>query len=305
MEITPWRAWVRLALASARSRRTPRGARRWMERCMAEPSTPPPAAANGAAPPKPPARVVTLYLVRHGQTRYNVEHRLPGQLPGIPLNDEGVRQVERLGETMREIPLSGAVTSPLERAYQTATIVLRGHDVLLRTDPRLMDTNVGRWAGQTIGDVAKSDPEWRRFVHRPTQPPPGIEGFYQVLARAVAAAEDARHDETLGRHIVLVAHADVIKLLIAHYLRLPIEGAGWLTIDNASVTALAFADEHDPVMHALNWTPSPAWLRPAPPAEPATVGDAVTQASEAADAGKAGQDGTEAPAAVSGEESQP
>lgn len=244
----------------------------------AEPTT---TAADQNATPTPP-RKVTLYLVRHGQTQFNVEKRLPGQLAGVALTEEGRRQAAQLGDAIHTMPLTAIVTSPLERARDTATIVSQHRDVPLREDPRLMDTDVGHWSGQVIGDIEKSDPAWRRFARRPTEPPPGIEGFYQVLGRVVAAAEEARHDETLGDAIMLVAHADVVKLIIAHYLQLPIEGIHWLHIDNASITVLAFAGEHGPLLRALNWVPAPAWLQPEPTPESPTTNAAApaTEKSE-------------------------
>ena len=55
-----------------------------------------------------------LVLVRHGQTDYNVKHLLPGQLPGIPLNDEGKSAARASGEAIRPLPISTIVASPLE-----------------------------------------------------------------------------------------------------------------------------------------------------------------------------------------------
>jgi broad specificity phosphatase PhoE len=241
---------------------------------------PTPTTTEAGAAPKTPPRKVTLYLVRHGQTQFNVEQRLPGQLAGVALTEEGKRQATQLGDAIRAMPLTAIVTSPLERARDTATIVGQHHDVTMREDPRLMDTDVGHWSGQVIGDVDKSDPAWGRFVRHPTQPPPGIEGFYHVLGRVVAAAEAARHDEMLGDAIMLVAHADVIKLIIAHYLQLPIEGIHWLHIDNASITVLAFTGEHGPSLRALNWVPTPAWLQPEPAPATTTAAASATEKSE-------------------------
>ncbi len=279
-------AWVRLALAALwMAPGRPRLARhRWIAHLMTHPTPPEdPNAAGfnsaGSSLPTtepgdahgPPPRTVTLYLVRHGQTQYNVEHRLPGQLPGISLTEEGRRQAAELGKALADMPLTAVISSPLERARETAEILLGARDVSLTLDPRLMDTNVGRWAGAKIDDLAKSDPEWKQFAHRPTAPPEGIEGFYHVLQRVVAVAEEARHAEALGEFIMLVAHADVVKLLISHYLRLPIEGAGWLHIPNASITALEFVGDSGPSALALSWLPSPAWLRPAPPPTPSAA----------------------------------
>lgn len=269
--IARWRWVLLLALCVRGWRRWPRfGSRRWMKRVMSEPTTPPDQSTPAPQPAPqaeaaPPPRKVTLYLVRHGQTPYNVEHRLPGHLPDIHLNETGVRQAEELAAAVREMPLTAAISSPLERARETAEIVLRGRDVPIHLDARLMDTNVERWAGKVIDDLNKTDPAWKQFAHRPTQGMEGAESFYAVLERAVAVTEEVRHNPDLGDFIMIVAHADVIKLIVTHYLRLPVEGAHWLQVPNASITALAFEGERDPAVLALNWLPAPAWLRPSMP----------------------------------------
>ncbi len=255
------RAWLRLLFLLAWTW-LPRKNRGWIARVMSNATTNP-----TEAPVQPTPRRVTLYLVRHGQTQFNVEHRLPGQLPGVTLNDVGRRQATELAQAMSELPLSAVVCSPLERARETAALIVRERVVTQIFDPRLMDTDVGPWAGQFIDDIRKQDPAWEQFVRHPTQPPPGVEGFYQVLSRVVAATEAARRDEALGNAIMIVAHADVIKLIIIHYLGLPIEGANWMHIPNASVTTLIFEGEHAPAVAALSWTPSPPWLKPVPPAD--------------------------------------
>src|SRR5579883_2866796 len=58
----------------------------------------------------------TLLFIRHGQTTWNVENRLPGQLPGVPLTDQGRQQAARLAEALSVLPISAIISSPLERA---------------------------------------------------------------------------------------------------------------------------------------------------------------------------------------------
>src|SRR5436853_6377641 len=65
----------------------------------------------------------TLLLIRHGQTSWNVEHRLPGQIPGVELNETGRQQAARLADALTVIPISAIISSPLERAYETARII--------------------------------------------------------------------------------------------------------------------------------------------------------------------------------------
>jgi len=239
-------------------------------------SAPVSASANGAHGAGKPARVQRFLLVRHGQSTFNVEGRLPSQLPNVPLTDEGRRQAHQAAIALAGLRLSAIVSSPLERARETAEIIARGWSLPVRDEPRLMDTEMGRWAGRKISEVSKDDPAWAAFVEKPTEPPDGIEGFYQVRDRVVAAIEDLRGDATTGDDVVVVAHADVIKLIIANYTGVPLDGARFIVIGNASISALAFTDGFAPALMAVNWTIAPNWLvAPAPP---------TAQTSEASDA---------------------
>jgi broad specificity phosphatase PhoE len=204
----------------------------------------------------------TLLFIRHGQTTWNVEHRLPGQLPDVALNATGRQQVERLADALSAIPISALISSPLERAYDTAEILAQGRNLAIEREPDLMDTNVGRWAGKIIEDIAKNDPDWKAYVRNPTVAPEGVETFPQVQQRAVAAVERWRAQEQAGAYPAFVAHADVIKLLLAHYTGLEAGRAGSLAIDNASVSIVQLEEEHPPRVVAISWNPRPGWLNP-------------------------------------------
>lgn len=215
---------------------------------------------------KKPARTQRFYLVRHGQSTFNVEGRLPSQLPNVPLTDEGRRQAHQAAVALAGLRLSAVISSPLERAKETAEIIARGWALPVQEEPRLMDTEMGRWAGRKISEVSKDDPGWHEFLKKPTEPPEGVESFEQVRSRTVAVIEALRADAAVGDDVVVVAHADVIKLIIAHYTGIPLDGARFVVVANASISALAFHDGHAPTLMAVNWTMAPHWLvAPAPP----------------------------------------
>ena len=73
-------------------------------------------------------------------------------------------------------------------------------------------------------------------MRNPIVAPEGIETFPLVQQRAVAAVESWRTKEHMGSYVAFVAHADVLKVLLAHYLDMEIGKAGSLSIDNASVS---------------------------------------------------------------------
>jgi broad specificity phosphatase PhoE len=221
-------------------------------------------------PPEPPAlpspRVI--YLLRHGQTTFNIEGRLPGQLEGVALTDAGRRQAYRAAVALSGVPLGLIVSSPLERALETARLLARGPGLEVRADDRLKDTDVGPWAGQKIAEVEKNDPRWKAFLEHPDEPPPGVESLAHVQERAVAVVEGLRRDAGAGTCIAVVAHADIVKLILAHYMRMHIQAVRYVSVGNAAISALAFQGEQPPHVLGVNWTPLPDWLAPLPKSAP-------------------------------------
>jgi broad specificity phosphatase PhoE len=270
LPLTKW--YLKVGLFALLAPRTRRGFVKWLmeitdrttgtgvESVEEKISTAPP----DGHPKDKPARL--LLLVRHGQTTFNVEGRLPGQLPGIALTDEGRRQAQSAAVALSGLPLSAVISSPLERAQDTAQIIARGWALPVRLDPRLKDTDVGAWSGQKLDDLGKTDPLWKAFVEHPDQPPAGVESFAAVQSRSVAVVEEILQDASVGQYIVLVAHADVVKLILGHYTGLTSERARFLVVGNASISALAFPPQGEPHLLALNWSALPEWLNP--PARP-------------------------------------
>ncbi|HLI07932.1 MAG TPA: histidine phosphatase family protein [Ktedonobacteraceae bacterium] len=202
-----------------------------------------------------------VLLIRHGQTTWNVEHRLPGQLPGIPLTALGREQAARLAEALSPLPISAIISSPLERAVQTADYLNEGRGLTIQLDPELMDLNSGPWAGQ-IGEVLlANDPARRVFVRNPTIAPPGVESFPELQKRVVAAMQHWLSNDSIGRCPAFVTHDDVIKVLLAYYIGLQLEHARAFVIGNASVSVMATESDHPARVLAISWSPSPEWLR--------------------------------------------
>ena len=203
----------------------------------------------------------TLLLIRHGQTSWNLEHRLPGQIPGIELNETGRQQAARLANALTPIPITAIISSPLERAHETARIIAQQHKLEIQFEPDLMDIDVGHWAGQSFDELSKNDPAWKAFVKDPIIAPDDVETFPHVQERAVAAIERWRTRDSIGAYPAFVAHADVVKLLIAHYTGLEARRAGSFMIDNASVSLIELDPENSPKVLAIGWNPQPGWLK--------------------------------------------
>jgi probable phosphoglycerate mutase len=102
------------------------------------------------------ARVV---LLRHGVTDWNDDGRFQGHAD-VPLNDAGRGQAEAAAERLATLGITRVIASDLSRADETARIVAArcGLDVL--TDPRLREVNVGSWAGLSMEEAGRREPDF-------------------------------------------------------------------------------------------------------------------------------------------------
>jgi probable phosphomutase (TIGR03848 family) len=184
---------------------------------------------------------VTLFLlVRHALTDVTGK-RLSGSLPGFHLSAEGREQAERLGERLRPIRLTAIYSSPLERCVETAEAVARGRNLQIRRLPDLDEVGYGRWSGRSLTQLARTS-LWKRLQQSPSSVRfPGGETLSEVQGRTAAALEDIASRSPRGV-IAVVTHADVIRLLLAHFAGIHIDLFQRLTVSPASVSALVLGD---------------------------------------------------------------
>lgn len=194
----------------------------------------------------------TVFLVRHGVTSWHAERKLLGQRD-IPLSDEGMAQGQRVADNLAGLALSEILTSPLQRAVQTANIIGEQAGIEVGRDPRLTDFDVGHWAGMRVEQIAQTS-EYKAFLDNPTvERIPGGENLAEVRDRAVAAIEQALEDNPSGDAIAVITHAGVIRVLLAHYLGSPPANYHRISVNPGSVSVLSFADDRElPRVIAVN-----------------------------------------------------
>jgi broad specificity phosphatase PhoE len=172
-----------------------------------------------------------LYFARHGETDFNVAHRLQGQYQ-TSLNALGRQQAAITGQVLSDLFARDRfqakdfhyVSSPLNRARETMEIV-RGVLGLDRhayaTDDRLMEISYGSWEGLTLPEVEAHEPGVlaRREREKWDFTPPGGESYRQVAKRV------AEWYASLTRDTVVIAHGGVGRSLMANFHILPEEEA--------------------------------------------------------------------------------
>jgi broad specificity phosphatase PhoE len=175
-----------------------------------------------------------IYLVRHGQTDWNLEKRIQGNAD-IPLNDEGITQSQALAESLQGERFDAVFSSDLIRAAQTAQILARRLSAPLFYDPRLREVNHGKWEGMLISDVrSQYSGEYSAFRDdRPDGRAPGGETMREALQRIEAAVDEAARQYPGGR-IVIVSHGLALALLRCRLNNAPLNLSHLFGLDNCA-----------------------------------------------------------------------
>ena len=177
-------------------------------------------------------------LVRHGQSTWNREHRIQGQLDP-PLSAEGLRQAELLGQRLAHRRFAGFYASDLMRALQTAKAIGASIGQTPTPEPLLRDIFLGDWEGLTTSDIAERYPEeWAAWVEKPDwDVVPGGEGAALFQARVAAAV-----GEIVERHphadVLVVTHGGVIQVALHRIVGRASRGLFPFKIQNASISLI-------------------------------------------------------------------
>ena len=163
------------------------------------------------------------FLVRHGETDWNVEGRAQGQMH-VPLNDKGLAQAEAIAARLRPMRFTDVYASDLRRVTQTAEPIMRGRDVPLVTLPALRERGFGEWEGLTFTEMEARFPERYAalFSGDDTSAAPGGESERQLYER-VAAGVDRLLEAHSGDdgNLLVVAHGGSLCAAIVRLLGLP------------------------------------------------------------------------------------
>jgi broad specificity phosphatase PhoE len=205
-------------------------------------------------------RIRRLVMLRHGQTDFNADSRMQGQLDSA-LTELGRAQAVAAAEVLGKLQPLLIVSSDLHRAYDTALKLGERTGVQVWVDQRLRETHLGDWQGLTHTQVDAEAPgarlAWREDA---TWAPHGGESRIDVAARSVPlVAEVVSREPEWGlehgaRPVVLVAHGGLIAALSAALLKLPVDN--WPVLGgmgNCSWVQLSGHSDEDAEFDAIRW----------------------------------------------------
>lgn len=95
-----------------------------------------------------------IFFVRHGKTSQTGTISY-GRTKGIDLNDEGIKQAQSARDYLSSIDIEAVISSPLERAFQTAQIICEKHDIKVLINNKFLETDCGDWTGRKLKDLRK------------------------------------------------------------------------------------------------------------------------------------------------------
>ncbi|MEU6558900.1 bifunctional RNase H/acid phosphatase [Nocardia nova] len=199
-------------------------------------------------------RPTRLLLLRHGQTALSVQRRYSGR--GNPeLTELGREQAARAAKYLAaKGDIAAVVSSPLDRARETAQAAAQALDVPVRVLDSLTETDFGEWEGLTFGEAAQRDPDLhQRWLGDPSLPAPGGESFDAVRERVEAARRDlvALYP---GQNVVVVSHVTPIKTLLQLALEVGPSLLYRLHLDLASLSIAEFYPDGGASVRLVNDT---------------------------------------------------
>ena len=140
-----------------------------------------------------------IYIVRHGQTNWNIEGRYGGRID-TPLNEEGIVQAKKLKEKFKNIKLDVVITSPLIRTIQTANEITNKEKI---TDERIIERSNGDLEGKLKSEITEkidfNDPNEKRY---------NIESIVEFRNRIYNFLDEVK-EKYKGKNVLIVTHAGV------------------------------------------------------------------------------------------------
>ncbi|MBA2445018.1 MAG: histidine phosphatase family protein [Nocardioidaceae bacterium] len=155
-----------------------------------------------------------LHLLRHGEV-FNPDGILYGRLAEFHLSDIGNQMAERVAETLKDRDITHVISSPLERAQETAQPSAVALGLAIETDGRVIEA-ANKFEGKQfgVGDGSLRKPAYWRYLYNPFQPSWG-EPYKDIVIRMLASMHDARA-KAVGHEALIVSHQLPVWMARSH-----------------------------------------------------------------------------------------
>lgn len=183
-----------------------------------------------------------VYIVRHGQTEWNISTRWQGN-KDIPLDDVGISQAYRLAERLSDFNIKCIYTSPLSRSAMTATIIQKKVSANLVLVDDMKEICLGEWEGYTSNQLKEKYKT--QFVEWETNPNAqtsfGVENYASLQERAF---KTFKHICAIkNESVLLVGHGTWTRVLICKLLNISLNDRMNFEISNTGISMVDVCDE--------------------------------------------------------------
>lgn len=186
-----------------------------------------------------------VYLIRHGQTEWNLEARMQGH-KNSPLTEVGITQANGLHNRLMNEKIDLIYSSESERAYDTARIIKGDKDIPIYRRNGLREINMGEWEGMKQSDIINKYPQiWNNFWNNPIQYTPVGQGesYTEFKNRIITDVENIINSNQ-GKNIAIITHRIVLKVLMLHFNNQDITNIGNIPdIQPASLSKICINNE--------------------------------------------------------------
>ena len=191
------------------------------------------------------SRACRFVLIRHGQTYWNKKRKMQGQV-NVPLNDTGRQQAVKLAQELKDYDFDVCFSSPLDRAYETAKIVVGERDIEMIKHELLIEQGYTICEGQWQPFVYRFPLcRLRHYVSHPEkyEPPIGAESFADMVTRGGRVLNELLAPAAEKYHTVLVgAHGVIICAMLNWLEKVPLEKFWDNVLQNCGYAVLEYCD---------------------------------------------------------------
>lgn len=193
----------------------------------------------------------TILLIRHGNNDV-MKTGLAGRTPGVHLNESGRQQAYMLAGSLADAPIKAIFSSPMERALETARPLAELKGLEVQEKASLIEMDYGDWQGKTFKQLNRLK-LWKQLMVEPEKVRfPAGETICEAQERARVELEAIAAG--LGEHdlAAVFTHGDIVRLLVAYYLEMPLRAYHRLSAQTASITILTLDKENKAHLFTVN-----------------------------------------------------
>ena len=195
----------------------------------------------------------TFYIVRHGQTNWNILGKTQGH-GNSDLTAKGIEQATELAESIVNYPIDYIYSSDLGRAVQTAQILGDKLNIKVEETEALREMGFGEWEGLLIDEIkanyANVYTTWRNEPHLAQIP--GGETLHLIKDR-VDSFIQSLNEKYDDKHILLVTHSVTVRVMLLAFLNSGMENIYRIKQDNTALNIVEYRD-YGPVVIKMNDT---------------------------------------------------